>query len=351
MRCPFLRVPKFIKQGSNMRIVISIIFLVCLLDSFSGLAGAETVSRPAAQVDMMPVPPAEAGLPSAQAEEIFTMGTHKHTLEGAIFDNEDNLLFCDPSAGKVYRLDKDKRLNLVLETPGFAPSGLALSRDGRLFMTALNLDKKLGKIIALAPDGKTLETIIPVEAGFLPNDLVFDKEGGFYFSDFRGSATRPEGGVYYVSPQLKEITPVIPAMAQANGVALSPDGDILWATEYANNRLHRVALAGKTEVPPTGSKIAYHFIGPAPDSMRVDSAGNVYVAMVGQGRVLVFNHYGLPVAQVLLPERERGRNLRSTSVALEPGASEMRIVAGQTQEADLASAKIFAAPALAPGLR
>lgn len=107
-------------------------------------------------------------------------------------------------------------------------------------------------------------------------------------------------------------------MGQANGVALSPEGKTLWATEYARNLLHRVNLESPTSVPLTGSKILYHFTGPAPDSMRVDADGNVYVALVGQGRVLIFNPAGSPIGQVLLPERDKGLNLRSTSLALHP---------------------------------
>ena len=52
--------------------------------------------------------------------------------------------------------------------------------------------------------------------------------------------------------------------------------------------------------------------------MRMDSDGNVYVAMYGQGRILVFNRNGIPIGQVLLPGRENGHKLESTSMALSP---------------------------------
>lgn len=52
----------------------------------------------------------------------------------------------------------------------------------------------------------------------------------------------------------------------------------------------------------------------------------------------------------LLPEREKGRNLRSTCLALHPDKNEMRIVAGNTREADRSEAKIFSAPAFAKAL-
>ena len=76
---------------------------------------------------------------------------------------------------------------------------------------------------------------------------------------------------------------------------------------------------------PIGTAVAYHFTGPAPDSMRVDADGNVYVAIYGQGRVLAFNRNGIPIGQVLLPGREHGHNLLSTSMALN-GTNELFIV-------------------------
>lgn len=106
-------------------------------------------------------------------------------------------------------------------------------------------------------------------------------------------------------------------------------------------------LDSATTIPLTGSKILYHFTGPAPDSMLVASDGNVYVALVGQGRVLIFNPAGIPICQVLLPGRDQGLNLRSTSLALHPEKSEMRIVSGNTKEAASKEAKIFSAPAFA----
>ena len=84
--------------------------------------------------------------------------------------------------------------------------------------------------------------------------------------------------------------------------------------------------------------------------MRVDEDGNVYVAMVGQGRILIFNCNGLPIGQVLLPGRENGLNARSTSLAIHPDKKEMRIVSGNTAEAGKEDAIIFSAPAFAKGL-
>ncbi|MBD5538557.1 MAG: SMP-30/gluconolactonase/LRE family protein [Desulfovibrio sp.] len=294
-----------------------------------------------------PLPPAEQAVPRETAEHWLTVSPKNDILEGAIFDGEGNLLFCDVSRRSVLRLTPEKGLSTLLEVPGIGAGGLALHKDGQLFMAVLDLERKIGGILAWSPATGAFETIVPPEAGYWPNDLVFAPDGGFYFSDFRGSATTPEGGVYYVSPDFSTVTPVIPRLAQANGVALSPDGKTLWATEFAANRLHRARLDGPATVSPIGSAVPYHFTGAAPDSMRVDSAGNVYVALYGQGRVLCFDSNGIPLRQILLPGRDEGKNLLSTSLAIDPAKPALLIVT--SNEAADAPAQVFRAGALAPG--
>jgi lactonase len=209
----------------------------------------------------------------------------------------------------------------------------------------MNLVKGTGSIVAVKPDGTGMQTIVPAAAGYMPNDLVFDARGGLYFSDFRGISTEPRGGAYYFSPDAKTITPVLPHLAMANGIALSPNGKDLWITEFSRNLLHRVELADATTIAPIGTAITYHFTGPAPDSMRADSDGNLYVAMYSQGRVLVFNKNGIPIGQILLPGRDEGHNLESTSMAIKPETNDLYIVTSDGnggQGATIFHAKVFA---------
>lgn len=292
----------------------------------------------------VPIPPAERFLQTTAAEPWFNVSPERHILEGALFDRNGNLLFCDVTGRRVLRLTQDKRLSTVVSLENFSPGGLAFHKDGRLFIAALDLEKGRGTIVAVNSDGSGMRTILPAAAGYLPNDLVFDIRGGFYFTDFKGTATEPAGGVYYVSPDYKTITPVLRGLAMANGVALSPDGHVLWTTEFGRNLLHRNELAGATNIAVIGSAVPYHFTGPAPDSMRTDADGNVYVAMYGQGRVMIFNRNGIPIGQVLLPGREQGRNLLSTSVSIRPGANDLYAVTSDgtgTQGAMIFHAKVF----------
>lgn len=292
-----------------------------------------------------PVPPSERGLQAVVAEPWFKVSDAGLVLEGPAFDRDGNLLFCDVTGGRVLRLTPDRRLSTVVGLDRLAPGGLAVHGDGRIFIAALDLTRGIGAVLAVRPDGSGMRTIVPPEAGHMPNDMVFDARGGFYFTDFRGTSTDPKGGVYYVPPDFKAITPVLPRLAMANGVALGPDGEALWATEFGRNLLHRVELADATTATPIGTAVAYRFTGPAPDSMRADADGNLYVAMYGQGRVLAFNRNGIPIGQVLLPGREEGRNLFSTSVAIRPGTDDLYVVTSDGkggQGATIFRAKVFA---------
>ena len=95
------------------------------------------------------------------------------------------------------------------------------------------------------------------------------------------------------SPDGLTVTPVLSTIAKANGVALSPDGKLLWATESGSNRLHRVELATASTDKPLGTAIPYRFIGPAPDSMRADADGHVQAMEHGRKKVRFYSNVNL----------------------------------------------------------
>lgn len=288
-----------------------------------------------------PIPPSERGLQTVVAQPWFKVSEEGLQLEGPSFDRDGNLLFVEVFGGRVFRLTPDQKLSTVVSENKLGSAGLAIHKDGRIFIAGLGNFKDTGSVVAVRPDGSGMQTIVPPEAGFLPDDLVFDAQGGFYFTDFRGISTDPKGGVHYVSPDFKTVTPVLPRLAVPNGVALSPDGKELWVPEFSRGLLHRVELADATTIAPFGTAIAYHFTGPAPDSMRADADGNLYVAIYGQGRVVAFNKNGMPIGQVLLPGREDGHNLRSTSVAIRPGTDELYVATNDSSGLRVSSERIL----------
>lgn len=299
---------------------------------------------------MVPIPPAEKNLPSEVAVHFKNVSDKPIVLEGAQFANDGTLFFCDVTGSRIIKLTPDNKLEVIIELGDLHPSGLAFHPDGRLFAAGNKDNISRGAIIAMQPDGSGLTTILPEDAGFIPNDLVITPEGGIYFTDFKGTMTKPEGGVHYLAPGAKEPVPVMPGISNANGIALSPDGRTLWVGDYGRSILSRIILTGDTEFNRIHSTPVYYFTGRGPDSMRVDRDGNLYVAIMSQGRTMVFNPNGIPIGQILLPERDSGHNLFGTSVAINPLNRDIILVAmdDRGKGANLFRAKAFAGGLAAP---
>ena len=149
-----------------------------------------------------------------------------------------------------------------------------------------------------------------------------------------------------MEPDLKTIHPFIPSgMTATNGIALDPDGKHLWVTEYGRGVLHHIALKDKYTIQPAESYIVYHFTGlEGPDSVCIDRDGNLYVALCGQARFLVFNRNGFPIGQILIPGREEGRMRKSTHLAIRPGTSMAYMCASDPEKNQCAvyRVKVFA---------
>ena len=338
------------KYQSNLAITMTVVFMFIAVVSGVAIAlAAPALIHNDSTMTPSPIPENERNLPTVVAEPYFKVSDKGLQLEGPVFDRNGNLFFVDVWSGSVFKLTPDKHLSTVLGANKLGSAGLAIHKDGRIFIACLG-DFKVGSVVAIKPDGSGMETIIPTSKGYLVDDLVFDDKGGFYFTDFRGSAFEPRGGVYYVAPpDYNTITPVLTNMAIANGVALSPDGKTLWTDETAGNRLYRVSLTDATTIAPFGTSIPYRFTGClGADSIRVDSEGNVYVAIYDQGRYLVFNKDGNPIGQILIPGRDKGHNMRSTSMAIKPGTDDMYLVTNDGDGGE--GAQIFTCKAFGKGL-
>jgi lactonase len=309
----------------------------------AGKADTNALTYDAKTQTPVPIPPGEQALQTVTAIPWVALPGLRD-LEGPAFERDGNLVFSDVAGRRVLRVGMDQKVTTLLQMRDLGPGGLAIHKDGRIFIAAIDIAGKKGAIISVRPDGSDEQAVIPVSAGFMPNDIVFDSQGGFYFTDFRGTATDPKGGVYYVAPDAHEAVVVLPNLAMANGVALSPDGKELWTTEFGRNVLYRVQLADATHATPLGTAIAYYFTGPAPDSMRVDADGNLYVALYGQGRILAFGRNGVPIGQIKLPDRDQGRNLNTTNMAIRSGTNQLYIVTSDSAQlpARIFQSRVFA---------
>ncbi len=211
-------------------------------------------------------------------------------LEGPVFDRAGNMYVTDIPFGRIFRIDAVGSWALVAEYDG-EPNGMKFLDDGTLLITdykngLVRLDIATGRTSAYL-ERRNTERFRGV------NDLVFDAEGNLYFTDQGQTGLHdPTGRLYRLRPsgQLDLLLANIPS---PNGVALSPDGKLLYLAVTRGNCVWRVPLL------PDGSvaKVSQFFTsyGPSgPDGLAVDAQGRLFVANPGLGYVWVLNHRAEP---------------------------------------------------------
>ena len=131
-----------------------------------------------------------------------------------------------------------------------------------------------------------------------PNDIVFDAQGGFWFSDFgKKFADRlMHGAVYYARTDGTLIRRAAFPVLTPNGIGLSPDGGTLYLAETETSRLwsYPVIRPGELKLQPFPSPNGGTLVHGLPgyqrfDSLAVEEGGNICVATLVRGGISVFS--------------------------------------------------------------
>jgi gluconolactonase len=168
-----------------------------------------------------------------------------------------------------------------------------------------------------------------------PNDLVFDSNGGFWFSDY-GLVTpegRSHGALYYAKSDGSAITRVLRELISPNGVGLSPDQKTVYFAETFTARLWSLPLACPGErVKIPGSAPAV-FVGVFPgfayfDSLGIQADGGVCVATLLAGAISTFwpgtgKIRQTPVADPLVTNICWGRKAMTTAYVTASGTGKL----------------------------
>jgi gluconolactonase len=127
-----------------------------------------------------------------------------------------------------------------------------------------------------------------------PNDLVFDARGNLYFTDQGQTGLHdPTGRVYRLSPGGK-LEMLLDNVPSPNGIALAPDGKVLFVAATRGNCVWRVPLMEDGGVAKVGQFFTSR--GPSgPDGMAMDEAGRLVVANPGLGVAWVLDALAQPV--------------------------------------------------------
>ena len=132
-----------------------------------------------------------------------------------------------------------------------------------------------------------------------PNDIVFDRNGGMWFTDHGIHHERVFDltGIYYAKTDGSMIREVIFPCQAPNGIGLSPDGETLYWAETFNGRVNQATITGDGEIKRRSSRDSKSCLcGLAGlqylDSLAVDGEGNVCVATLGNGGITVISKTG-----------------------------------------------------------
>src|SRR5438094_6264171 len=199
-----------------------------------------------------------------------------------------------------------KTTTVLNHTPGCGNNGLALTKQ-KTFLLACTNDP--GAILELDMSAKQLRRWDADSNGrkFVGgiNDIVVTANGGAYATVFGPYADPPIptlviGKLLYLAPGSDKWVEVADDLNYANGVGVSPDQKTLYVSETVGNCILKFTINGDGSLSNrsnfallnllTKNKVESWWLGP--DSMKVDSKGNIYVAQWFGGKILKLSPEG-----------------------------------------------------------
>ena len=276
--------------------------------------------------------------------------------EGPVAMPDGSVILVEIERQTLSRVTPDGKIHVVA-TVGGGPNGAAMGpggkiyvtnngglewieRPGKLFPATIAKDYKGGSIQVVDAERGEFETLYDSCDGRKlrgPNDLVFDRAGGFWFTDLGKTRDRDSdrGAVYYAKVDGSMIKEAIFPLERPNGIGLSPDERTLYVVETPTARCWAFTLSAPGEIesangPYSGEKGkclvglgGYQMF----DSLAVDSAGHICVATLVTGAVSDIWPDGSRVDQYVLPDMMvtnvcfGGRDLRTAYATLSMGGT------------------------------
>ena len=263
--------------------------------------------------------------------EITRIASGLRFPEGPIAMADGSVILVEIERRTLSRVTPDGRVEVIADLGG-GPNGAAMGPGGKIYVTnngGLKFIVRPGKIFPIAqaddfvrgsvqvvdPATRKFETLYDACDGRRlcgPNDLVFDRAGGFWFTDHGKTRERDgdRGAVYYAKADGSMIKEAIFPLYAPNGVGLSPDERTLYVVETPTARCWAFRLSGPGQIESAkgvfrgdrGTLVAglggYQMF----DSLAVDGEGHVCVATPITGAVTDIWPDGSRVDQYVLPD-------------------------------------------------
>ncbi len=239
--------------------------------------------------------------------------------EGPIAMDDGSILLVEIKRGTLTWLEADGSVRRRFDVGG-GPNGAAIGPDGKVYvcnnggcfewqdLMGLTFPGPVpatwsgGSIQRVDLDSGEVETVytestaidgetVPLRA---PNDIVFDADGGFWFTDHgvREERSSDRTGLHYASVDGSSCLEKVHPVDAPNGIGLSPDGMILYAAETHTGRIWKWPLSDagtidESQTNPLGPGGGHLLAGLEGyqlfDSLGVDGDGWVCVATLVNG--------------------------------------------------------------------
>ena len=222
--------------------------------------------------------------------------------EGPLYVNGD-LYYVGWGSDTLSKWD-GKRSVVLNHTPGCGHNGLALTKHKTFLIACDDAD---GAIIEVDMSGKQLRRWDSDSKGKKLyggiNDIVVAGNGGAY-ATLSGLYTDPpklvSGEVLYLAPGSGQWVEVAADFNYANGVGVSPDQKTLYVSETVGNSIKKFAINGDGTLDKRSNFAMLDLLVPnrveswwlGPDSMKIDSKGDMYVAQWFGGKILKISPEG-----------------------------------------------------------
>jgi gluconolactonase len=247
--------------------------------------------------------------------------------EGPIAMGDGSVILTEIKGQRLTRVYPDGRKEKVADVPG-GPNGAAIGPDGAIWITNNGGSFEWLDVNGMCVPGPTppshtggalqrldlatgqLQTVYDSCEGkrlIGPNDLVFDKQGGVWFTD-HGCSTpdgRKFGALYYARTDGSMISRQRDHIISPNGVGLSPDESVVYVADTNLGRLWGFDVSQPGVLSPPEGFAPGRVICNLPgyqllDSLAVEAGGKVCVATIINGGVTAFDpdgsveHFAVP---------------------------------------------------------
>lgn len=273
---------------------------------------------------------------TVEPANLRTVATGLRFPEGPIALADGSVLLVEIARGTLSRVAPDGTTSVVADCGG-GPNGAAIGPDGAVYVCnnggCFDWHERFGLLFPGSPPPPTwthgsLQRVDPAtgevttlltESGGVPlrapNDLVFDADGGLWFTDHgvRLDRTSDRTGVHWCRPdgrEAREAREALFPLDAPNGIGLSPAGDRVYVAETHTGRLYAWDVTGPGEAggddpagPGGGRLLGHPGGGVLFDSLAVDGEGWVCVATLGGAPgITAFSPDGGEVEYTPLPD-------------------------------------------------